>query len=185
MITKVVITPMFNTKEIMDTTISKHWIDFQYKAFLFGKELHSFMKGYLNAHRHRKGGTGKLAKAITFDADDPAGAVSWGIGNIDVLNKEVPYWYVINYGRKVSGEPFIPGGGKFVPGFFGNGVAPDPSMRGVGTERFTYTPGKGIDSGMVAGIIRPINYIEMTEAKLNQGLYKLLNAFGDSSTGGK
>jgi len=182
MITKVVITPTFNTKEIMDTTISKHWIDFQYKAFLFGKELHAFMKGYLNAHRHRKGGTGKLAKAITFDVDDSAGIVFWGIGNIDILQKKAPYWYVVNYGRKVSGESFVPGGGKFVPGFFGNGVAPNPSMRGVGIERFTKTSGQGQSMGIYPGIIRPINYIEMTEAKLNQGLYKLLNAFGDSNS---
>jgi len=170
--------PKFRTREIINSTITKDWDYFQEKAINLGKKLHKDMRGYINTHRQRDGGTGHLAKTINFDKK--AGAVLdriwWGIGNLDKLNAEAKYWYVINNGKKTDGSEFIPGGGKFVPGFFGSGNLPDANQKGKGKESFTKTKGKGLKIGIRPGVIRPMNYIEYTSAKLDKEIHKLLQS---------
>jgi hypothetical protein len=83
------------------------------------------------------------------------GGIDIGIGNIELLMKEAPYWWVLNYGTLYgTGIQYVPGRKatdptqpKFIPGYWqGN--------------RFVYAPFSG--GGMVPkNPITPINYIEM------------------------
>ena len=138
---RMTISPRFSAQKIVDQNINKFWFSFQNEAFKLGTKMLVYMQSYINSHRHRKGGTGNLARSIQLYPQTGAGMVSWGIGRITDLMSTAPYYYVVNYGKKISGERFIPGGG-LVPGYFGDGNAPDPSMKGGGTERFTYAKGK-------------------------------------------
>jgi len=130
---------------------------------------------YINNNRKRSGGTGNLTGSINFDKKTPAGTIWWGIGHIPTLQARAPYWYVINYGKTVSGQPYTPNWGNFVPGRFSGGDGrPQASMRGKGTESFTYTPNSGM--GMYPGMpVRPTNYIEATRHKLNIDIRAILD----------
>ena len=162
------ITPRFSARQIIDETITKSWFEFQNEAYLLGNRMATYMQNYINSNRHRRGGTGNLAKAMQFQGFSGAGIVSWGIGFIPSLPK---YWYVINYGKMVSGEPFVPGRGRFMPGSF-EGNKPDSALKD-GVERFNYGDGSGF--GMKAkSVVRPMNYIQSTQARLDANLTALL-----------
>jgi len=163
--------PKFSAKQIMNETVSKQWFLLQYEVYKLGHRTKSYIQNYINSHRKRKGGSGKLAKAmeLTMRAGIGRGQVFWGIGNINKLNTAVPYWYVINYGKKVTGQPFVPGGGKMVPGSF-EGDAPNGNLEGRGTQQFK----KGNQYAIKPGIVRPINYISSTYKYLNKEFTLLL-----------
>ena len=169
---KMKISPKFSTKQIIDETLRRDWFIFQAEAYELGNIILQYMQSYINSHRQRQGNTGNLANVMTFRGFSGTGFISWGIGDISLLNSKAPYWYVINFGKKITGEAFIPGGGGFVPGYFGQGNRPDPAMKGKGTESFSYAP--RIKMGMYPGVIRPINYIEATRHKLDSEINKLL-----------
>ncbi len=120
--------------------------------------------------------SGKLANAIKIWRDPNTEAqIHWGIGDINKLQQQVPYWYVVNYGKTTRGQPYIPNFGNFVPGFFlGGDGRPIADLAGKGKERFGKLKYSG--SGMFPKTaIRPINFIEKTRFKLNQEIQKLLN----------
>lgn len=80
----------------------------------------------------RPGSTGKLADSMHVERI-PNG---WGIGNIEYLNKTVPYWRWINFGRAKSGRTIPPStGGFFTPG------TPQPSQGAFRQGRFTKQSG--------------------------------------------
>ena len=133
------------------------------------------MRHYINSNRKRSGGTDNLANAIDLKVFSTTGQISWGIGHIPTLQSKAPYWYVIDKGKKITGGRFIPGGGKFVPGFFGGGNRPDSAKKGAGTEHFTY---KRNTFGIYPGIIRPMNYISASEHMLKQHINAVLTRFG-------
>jgi len=169
---KVTITPKFSVKEIMDTTIRKDWFIFQSEAFDLGVRLTAYMQNYINSRRKRKGGSGNLAKTITFEpSPNTTAQIGWGIGNIALLNAKAKYWYVINYGKTVSGQPFVPGKGKFVPGSF-EGSAPRSALRG-GAQKFNYKDGSGMGMNPKSAV-RPINYIQASRAKMNRNLLAII-----------
>ena len=162
------ITPRFSAREIIDETITKDWFIFQNSAYLLGQRMATYMQSYINRNRRRRGGTGKLAKSMKFQGFTAPGMVSWGIGHMPSLPK---YWYVVNYGKMVTGEAFIPFRGKFVPGSF-EGNRPSSALKG-GVEKFNR--GDGSKFGMrPKSPIRPMNYISATKARLNANLNVLL-----------
>lgn len=165
---KVVITPKFNAKKITDETIKRMWFEFQAEAIDIGRRLHREVRMYINQNRHRTGGTGTLARSITFDKEIGLGQISWGIGNMDTMNQYAPYWYVINFGKMITGGEFIPGGGKFRPIKF-DGSPADPSLRGRGTQRATH-----IISGDNVSPVRPINYIQYGQVKMKSEIDTLI-----------
>jgi len=171
------ITPRFSVREIIDSTIGKDWFRFQAEAMALGQSLHAYMQSFINSNRKRQGGSGNLAKSINFDKKAGAGLgrIWWGIGHIPTLQSRAPYWYVVNYGKTVSGRPYIPNYGNFVPGRFSGGDGrPQASMRGKGVESFRYAP----DSGMgmnPRSPIRPMNFIQSTRHKLNIDLRAILD----------
>ena len=170
---KLKITPRFSTKEIIDSTIKKDWFLFQLEAHNMGIALTAYMQSYINSNRKRRGGTGNLAKTIKFYPLNTAGVVSWGIGSIAELNQQAKYWYVVNYGKKITGEAFVPYNGKFTPGSF-EGSRPNPAFAGgQGVQHFNKGDGSGF--GLKAkSAIRPINYIESTRHKLMIDMNRLL-----------
>ncbi len=170
------ITPKFNVREIIDTTIRKDWFLFQLEAMKLGFVTKRFMKKYININRKRSGGTGNLARTIKMKKiSNIPGVVGWGIGFIPTLNKKAPYWYVLNYGATTSGEKFIPPPSR---GHF-DGSRPNSSLRGKGKDRWRSgvesTLGESLGYLMIPKTpIRPINYIDASDFHFQ---IKLINLF--------
>jgi hypothetical protein len=84
-----------------------------------------------------------------------------GVGDIDVLNQKVPYWYLINAGGKVPGPTH---------GYFNGG---NPQGGAGGDASFTY-----VKDGPLMKPARPIKgmkYIEKTIAWTQANLQKYIN----------
>jgi len=177
MISKVTITPTFRIHEWTRRNIERDWIDFQDRALILGQRIHSYMINYIMANKKRGqsphlDGTLPLEKSIKLHilATAPARIV-WGIGDLSILQTQSPHWYVINYGKTVSGSRFIPAGGKAVPGYFQPSGAPDANKRN-GREPFIYDPGMFVM--YPKNPIRPINYIQASQFKLSSEFRVLL-----------
>lgn len=177
MITKVTITPVFRVHEWTRKKLESTWMDFQNRALRLGQRTYVYMINYIRSHKKRGqsphlDGTLPLEKSIKLHilATAPA-IVSWGIGDLSVLQTQSPYWYVLNYGKTVSGKRFIPGGGKAVPGYFQPSGRPDANKKN-GREPFIYDPGTFVM--YPKNPIRPINYIESTNFKLGSEFRVLL-----------
>jgi len=167
----------FNIVAWVEPKLRKEWMQFQLEADHLGERLYAYMINYIDIHRHREksmhaDGTIPLSQSITLDKFTGMGQVGFGIGNIAKLQKESPYWYVLNYGAKVSGEKFIPANGGFIPGSF-RGMKPTSGLSN-GTARFNYNDGSGF--GMKPKkFYRPINYIDATQRKFAHRLSMMIN----------
>lgn len=177
MITKVTITPKFNVHRWARAKLNTEWMEFQNRALILGQKTQKYMIEYIASHRKRAqsphlDGTLPLGKSIKFHilATAPA-KIAWGIGHLPSLQAQSPHWYVINYGKTISGKRFIPAGGKGVPGFFQPSGKPDANKRN-GSESFIYSPSTFMMYPKRA--IRPINYIESTQFKLGNDFRILL-----------
>ncbi len=72
------------------------------------------MKNTVIENIKRPGSTGKLVGAITYEDISAGDYIGWGVGNIDILNKEAPYWKIQNFGSShIVGKDFY---GFFQPG---------------------------------------------------------------------
>ena len=164
------ITPVFNVQEVWNEGFGFAWFVFQDAAFEMGKRMHTYMVNYLSASKKRRSKVGSsLANNIKFHTTGKTpGSISWGIGDISQLQKTNPYWYVLNYGKKVSGEVFIPGGGQFRPVMYSDG-RPLSTLAGHGTGA-----GTAIGRGRPVSPIRPIPYIDITQWKLDRAVQKIL-----------
>lgn len=169
---KIKIIPRFRSKKILHEGLGAIWFEFQDRIWKLGKGLHQEMKSYITTHTRRHPASGKLASAINFDRTTGAGTVGFTIGNVEKLSQEAPYWYVVNFGKKTSGEQFIPGGGKFRPVRY-NGNSPTSEMRGRGTERASQI-GRISHSSQISSPIRPMNYISHTRKKMREGVAKII-----------
>jgi hypothetical protein len=158
--------------------LGTYWAEFQSKIFQLGTRTHKYIISYIASHKKRGqaphlDGTLPLEKSITLDrfGGFGFGKIGFGIGNIEVLQKRSPHWYVINYGRMVTGQPFIPGRGASVPGYFQPSGRPDKS-KSRGKEPFIYDPNSFIMTPK--RVIRSMNYIESTQWKMRSRLQGLL-----------
>ncbi len=174
MINRIKITPRFSANQIIEQDLNKSWAELEVHFFQAGHSLLKYMRHYINSNRKRSGGTGNLAKAIDIKIFSTTGQISWGIGHIPTLQSRAPYWYVLNYGKTISGKRFVPGMGKAVPGYFGGGNRPDSSKKGAGTEHFSYARNTFL---IYPGAIRPINYIESSEHMLKVHINTILARF--------
>jgi hypothetical protein len=181
-IRKIIITPKFNATEIWHKTIQADWFDFQIHANKAGDALLHYMKTFINNNCKRTGSTGKLENAIDIKhlKGFGSGAIEWGIGDMSVLNAQAKHWHVINYGKKVGGEPFIPGGGQYRPVQFQDGPA-DPAKRGTGNSKaIAFKKIEGPNERKPSPV-RPMNYIEATQRRLVIYMETLLRKFGKYS----
>lgn len=159
--------PIFNAKEIVDEFIGKHWIEVETEITLLGEEILSYMQQFITSRIHRDGSTGNLVKSINIEYWANKGVESpfagWGIGKMSDMDKEAPYWYLINYG----GMSFVANFGMGIGGSF-NGEAPDPMKAGsgVGTQRF----GAGNFVMFPKSPILPMGYIEASRLELDKNI---------------
>ena len=177
MISRVIITPKFNVAQWAKRKIDSNWIGFQNQALILGQKMRSYMIGYIMSHKKRAqsphlDGTLPLEKSIKLHilATAPA-IISWGIGHIPSLQAQSPHWYVINYGKTVSGSRFIPNRGRAVPGYFQPSGKPQANKRN-GREPFIY--GQGTFVMYPKSPVRPMNYIESTTFRLRNEFRILL-----------
>jgi len=119
-------------------------------------------------------GTHKLENAIDWEEvlNNPGKELIIGIGNVDKLKTEAPYFEVLDSGG------FIPNNGNFVPlGSFAPGVAePNPAnfregQWQVGGGKFTFKAKKAIEG---------IDYIDSALRKLETELDDIIIKFGGS-----
>jgi hypothetical protein len=133
------------------------------------------MRSYVKTKR--SGSTGKLKDALTVEVIKSKGQIFFGIGNINRLNQNAPYWFVANYGRVSRGgnkgaaqgqvgRLFVPFNGKARFGFFGTGAK---ARQGVNNQRFHFkeTGDKKAFFMTPTKPVRPINYIQKTKTWLN------------------
>jgi len=163
MLRKMKVTPKFRAEDIYHKAFGIDWPEFQLHALNTGKNLQRYIQSFINAHHKRSGGKGKLAKAINFTILSTKGMVQWGVGHIPTLQQKVKSWYVVNYGKKVGGQSFIPGGGKYRPVEFADGSKPDSSKRGnasIGSPRVTKWARISKVGGKTPSVIRPMHYVE-------------------------
>ncbi len=108
-----------------------------------------FMQNYIMGKA--KHPSGNLIQQLDITVKDTAKGITIGIGNVQKLNEKAPYWYVLNYGKTITGATFIP------PAFVGSFEGDRPSVDQAGTQRVT--SGKFFISPQS---FTPINYIEAT-----------------------
>ena len=88
------------------------------------RETELVIKQKISERIERAGSTGNLADSFTTV---PLGFASWGVGDIDYLNKQAPYWYWQNFGVAQSGRTTPPRSvGQFSPGI----AKPTPGQSG-------------------------------------------------------
>jgi hypothetical protein len=119
------------------------------------KQCQRYMQDVIAASIHRDGSTGNLAQNI--DSQVGGWGISYwgGVGSVENLGKNAPYWYVANFGKTLDGQDFIP---RPSTGSF-NGNPPSSSLAGVGTEMWS-SPGRYLM--IPKNPVRPLNYIEST-----------------------
>lgn len=177
MISRITITPKFNVHQWAKTKLDTDWLTFQNRALMLGQRMQSYMIGYIMGHKKRAqsphlDGTLPLETSIKFHIIATAPAmISWGIGHIPSIQAQSPHWYVINYGKTVSGGRFIPNRGQAVPGYFQPSGKPQANKRN-GREPFIYSPGTFVMYPKQA--IRPLNYIQASQFKLGNEFRILL-----------
>lgn len=178
MITKMTISPKFAIHQWTKVRIQRDWMGFQNRALMLGQRIQAYMVSYISAHKKRGqsphlDGTLPLEKSIKLHILVTAPArISWGIGDLNILQTQSPHWYVINYGKTVSGRRFIPANGKAVPGYFQPSGRPMANKRN-GREPFIYDPGTFIM--YPKNPVRAMNYIQASQFKLGSEFRKLLS----------
>jgi hypothetical protein len=118
-----------------------------------------YMQSYLMTHS--KHPTGRLMSNLDIKIIKTDKGFTFGIGNIKKLNKESPYWYVLNYGKTITGKKFIP------PAFVGS-FEGDRPVAGKQGQQY-------VDEGnyyIQPKTFTPVNYIEATIAYIKNKLPK-------------
>jgi hypothetical protein len=90
--------------------------------------------------------------------------IGWGVGNIERMNREAPYWASFNWGSSHMVGKKVPVGG-FHPGF-------EQPMEGAGWHS-RWKKGEGEYSFTVKRPIQPTNYIEKTVHWLSGAIDKI------------
>ncbi len=140
--------------------------DIEKAMFQLGKQTAEQMKEVITTNSLRHPTSDGLAGVIDAH-EERLGNYTVGVGRKSVLP---PYWYVLNYGKKFTGEDFIPGGGKTVMGDFA-GNAPDGSYAGTPGGAGVRMSHPGTFAVTAQHAIEPVNYIEKT-ANWLQGYWK-------------
>ena len=125
----------------------------------------TMMASFIMTSTKRQPATGRLANSITKQVKFGTDISAVGIAE----KAKLPlYWFVINYGAKLDGSLFIPGGGAIVPGSF-DGERPDSTYAGIpggAGERFRKDARRNM--AIKATIpVEPMNYIEKTQSWLD------------------
>jgi hypothetical protein len=120
-----------------------------------GIETQEKFRQLIKASKKRPGG-GNLESKIQVEYF--VDGVSWGVGNIDLLDKEAPYWKAINWGSSHAVGKVV-GGGIFEPG--------NPKPDGASFRQGRFIKGASDSDGnqyafTVKKPIKAINFLERT-----------------------
>ena len=161
--------------------LASEWFGFQEDFYNLIQEARQQMVEKIQSTRKREPENDNLANNIKVYEIDTTAKQHLGIGNIDELNKNAPYWSVQNYGVTKNNEPFIPGNGKNVPyGAFKNTGKPVPGGSGERWEK-----GKENAIGKFGAYhtfsakkpIEPKHYIEAGKRYIEQNLDKIIRKY--------
>lgn len=139
-----------------------------------GQDAADYMAQIIMSSTKRQPSTDRLAKSIYKTTTYGTVQSVTGVADKKFLP---PYWYVINYGRKQDGTPFIPGRGEIVPGSF-DGEGPDSAYRGIpggGGVRFG-KDGRRNTAVKATHPVEPMNYIEQTQMWLDTQWKQYINS---------
>jgi len=135
---------------------------FEREFFALGDDTQKIMKDNIDSSTHREH-TGKLSDNITVDKESFVRLFyMWGVGNINLLNSNTPYW---DYADKGGIIPPI------TKGYFGDGESPDSSLKGRGTQLFTHDRNGFLVRPSTP--TRPLNYIDKTIFWLDLNIRRL------------
>lgn len=122
------------------------------------RETEEVIKQKIRERINRVGSEGNLENSFTTV---PLSYAGWGVGDIDFLNKQAPYWYWQNFGVAQSGRTTPPRSrGQFSPGI------PEPTQGQSGGRWYQSNTG-----GFLINPTKPItakNYIDATLNEVNQ-----------------
>jgi len=150
------VTPKFDSKEIIDTTLAPFWAEFQLAVYEVSESILSYLQNYINSHAKRKENSGLLARSINLIRLHGPAEVGFLIGEIAKLP---PYWRIINYGGMTTATLQ----GWTIQGYFGSGNPPDSSKSGSGVGNERWHSQWGTFAMQPKTAIKPMNYIEAVE----------------------
>ena len=170
--------PTFDAETFFTEGIKTSLLELEVEVTELGERILSYMQQFITARIHRDGSTGNLVRSINIEyfsqgvKETLAGVAfaGWGIGKISDMNKEAPYWYLINYG----GMSFVAHFGLGVGGSF-NGDAPD-SMKagsGIGKQRFNWKPYQSFVM-FPKNLTSPMGYIEASHFELDRQINTII-----------
>lgn len=149
-------------QEFVTNFYKDQWWEVQERFFEMGREAHRYMRETIVRKIQRVGSTGNLVRAVTFEFGTQGYNAWFGIGKLDILNQQSPYWHWQNYGIAMSGRRIPPSTTEF-PRLRGH-FEPDVKGRFVkGKPRFSIYPTKALT---------PMNYIQETATHLTDKFTK-------------
>ncbi len=153
--------------------LARAWFEFQDVAHDTMEKTANVMKGRIENTRKRRKGEKSITDYLNVEKIGPQTAeVRLGIGNIQQLNKEVPYWYFINYGKMFTSGNSLPNYGKPVtPGSFDG----EPPIKGASGQR--WQAGKGEYTFKAKKPIEPKHYIEAGSEFLKREIKKVVKQY--------
>ncbi len=128
-------------------------------AIDIGNETKDKMRSIIKSNIRRKSGsTGNLEKSINVAVERGLGEFIVGVGIIQEMDINAPYWYLINFGGLSTAA-------KQNRVLYGNweGGDSDPALRGTGVGTQSFFPGRQPSFPMTPrSPIAAMNYIEKT-----------------------
>jgi hypothetical protein len=130
-----------------------------------GIETQEKFRQLIKASKKRPGG-GNLESKIQVEYF--VDGVSWGVGNIDLLDKEAPYWKALNWGSSHAVGKVV-GGGIFEPG------NPKPNAGSFRQGRFVKGASDSEGKQYAFTVKRPIKAINFLERTVFWFKNRILN----------
>lgn len=153
--------------------LARAWFEFQEIAYDTMEKTAERMKERVENTRKRRKGDKSITDYLNVERIGPQTAeVRLGIGNIQTLNSEIPYWYFINYGKMFKTGSSLPNyGNKVASGSF-DGDKPRKGASGqrwqVGQGKYTFKAKKPIE---------PKHYIEAGSEFLKREIKKVVKQY--------
>jgi len=133
----------------LSSALQRQWFLWQEEVFELGEKTVEVMKDRIEQTRKReKGKEGGLASLIEMEVIDTTGKIHFGIGNIEKLKEQAPYYKFINDGGKIPVK-------KVPYGIFSNYPKPSSEVPQTGRwivggkdeegKSYTFTPKKPVE----------------------------------------
>lgn len=132
--------------------------------FSLANKTRAMMVDIITSRKKRMGSANRLEDAIQVENDPNNKTV--GIGNLQLLETQAPYWYLINYGGMVAPKAQVVGGWFQ----YDSWTVPVPAQAGTGAGRGKFIQQRNTHLMIVRNPIAGINYIQKANAFLIRAL---------------